>query len=177
MKPHKRGFGSGKTKTERSKLLDSCAFALARPFHQIPSRPFFCIALTFSQLRTLLFPSRSFFPHRPFSTPFSFLLSGAFFFPFTFFYDPLSLPGPPCPLLSPLLCNEHAPILSRAPSSPPPSVSRNVFASISVSAHRIYHLEGAAIQSFTLGVASLQLEKKKHGEGKDANNRGREGGR
>lgn len=60
---------------KRGKLLDSCAFALARPFQQIPSRPFFCIALTFSQLRTLLFPSRSFF-----STPFSFLLSGAFFF-------------------------------------------------------------------------------------------------
>lgn len=107
---------------KRGKLLDSCAFVLARPFQQIPSRPFFCIALTFSQLRTLLFPSLSFF-----STPFSFLLSGAFFFFLTFFYDPLSLPGPPCPLLSPLLCKEPAPILSRTPPHSP-SASRSVFA-------------------------------------------------
>lgn len=155
---------------KRSKLLDSCAFALARPFQQIPSRPFFCIALTFSQLRTLLFPSRSFFPHQTFSTPFSFLLSGAFFSLSPSFTTPFLsqvLPAHFCHLSSVMstLLFSHAP-------PPPPSTSRSVFASISVSAHRIYHLEGAAIQSFTLGVASLQLEKK-HREVKDANSRGR----
>lgn len=89
---------------KRSKLLDSCAFALARPFQQIPSRPFFCIGLTFSQLRTLLFPSRSFFPHQPFSTPFSFPLSGAFFFFFHLLLRPPFSPRSSLPtsLTSPL---------------------------------------------------------------------------
>lgn len=139
-----QAMGRSHKKTERcffkrTKLIDSCAFALAHTYEQIPSHPF-CIthcSLTFSQLQPFLFPSL-FSPSSTASLPPSFLsllseasLNSPLFF-FTYFTTPF-LPDPSCQLLSPLFCNDSTLIL------PPPlqAILKVGFAPISVLDHRI----------------------------------------
>lgn len=89
---------------KRTKVLDSCTFALAPAFEQIPSHPFASLsappASRSHSSHVLTF--RHFFPPMlPPSFPRSLL------FPFRDFYNP-SLLDPSSPLPSPIICNVPA---------------------------------------------------------------------